>query len=57
MTASTTPAPPPGVDPEVVELAADDLEELAEILAGSADTLRGLVASMRQQVAAARTGA
>jgi hypothetical protein len=44
----TTPAPPATVDAEFVTLAADDLADLAEILEGSAMTLRGLIASMRQ---------
>ena len=38
----------PQVDREFVELAADDLADLADVLEGSLSTLRGLIVSMRQ---------
>jgi|CZKU01.1.fsa_nt_gi hypothetical protein len=51
----TIPSPPgPGVDPELVEAFAHDVEAIAESAEGNATALRGLVASMRRQAAEAR---
>ena len=50
----TVPAPRPGVDPELVEAYAHDVAALADSVESTADTLRGLVASMRRQAAEAR---
>ena len=50
----TIPSPGPGVDPELVEALAHDVEALAENAEGNATALRGLVASMRRQAAEAR---
>jgi hypothetical protein len=50
----TIPSPGPGVDPELVEAFAHDVEALAENAEGNATALRGLVASMRRQAAEAR---
>ena len=52
----TIPSPPgPGVDPELVEAFAHDVEALPANAEGNATALRGLVASMRRQAAEART--
>jgi hypothetical protein len=54
-TQDTTPAPAlPGVDVELVEAFASDVSTLVDSAEGLADTLRGLVASMRRQAAEAR---
>ncbi len=50
----TLPAPPPGVDADLVEAFAADIATLADSAEGMADQLRGLVASMRKQAAEAR---
>ena len=49
-------APPttPGVDPELVSLTADDLDELAHTLEGAKNIVSGLATLLRQQAAAAR---
>ncbi len=49
-------APPtlPGVDPELVSLTADDLDELAATLEGAKSIATGLATILRQQAAAAR---
>ena len=46
---------PAMVDREFVELAADDLSDLADVLEGSLSTLRGLIVSMRQAAEARAT--
>jgi hypothetical protein len=51
----TIPSPGPGVDPELVEAFASDVATLADSFEGTADALRGLVASMRRQADEART--
>jgi hypothetical protein len=50
----TIPAPPPGIDPELVEAFATDVEAIADGAEGLADMMRGLVASMRKQAWEAR---
>jgi hypothetical protein len=52
----TLPAPPPGVDADLVEAFAADIATLADSAEGMADQLRGLAASMRRQAAVARAG-
>ena len=49
-------APPttPGVDPELVTLTADDLDDLAATLDGAKSIATGLATILRQQAAAAR---
>ncbi len=54
----TDQAPPtsPGVDPELVSLTADDLDELAQTLEGAKSIATGLATLLRQQATEARTG-
>jgi hypothetical protein len=49
-------APPttPGVDPELVNLTADDLDDLAAMLEGARILTTGLAVLLRQQAAAVR---
>jgi hypothetical protein len=51
---TTLPSPGPGVDPDLVEAFASDVQILADSLDGAADSLRGLVASMRREAARVR---
>ncbi len=44
----------PGVDPEVAELAADDLDDLVHALEGVSLSLAGVISLLRAQAAAAR---
>ena len=52
-----SPSPPPphaGVDAELVEAIAADVETLVDSLESVVDGLRGLVSTMRREAAAAR---
>lgn len=48
------PLTSPGVDPELVDAVAQDVEDVASALEGARNTLLGLVELLRRQVAQAR---
>jgi|HubBroStandDraft_2_1064218.scaffolds.fasta_scaffold84563_5 hypothetical protein len=56
MNAANDTAAPAGVEPELVEAYADDLETILASVEADLDSLRAIVASMRKQAAAAKKG-